>query len=503
MMDKIKMRLHNRLFFKMYLNYACILTVSALIIGVVFINVYGTTTNNNYYSQLMDEAKTISNYLQSKLINDDFDGASDYLSNIEKINKSKEIWVIPKANVQNPLNPAVQNIRLDMDMLQTEFVKVLNEAWEGKQVADMFYSELHMDNRYVVGVPVHGLNDEVVAALVYSSRADSQKKVINESIKIIIQSIIISLLASIIIANLFVNNITNPILKMNNTAKKLADGDYKAKTEVNRRDEIGQLASTVDILSDRLLENEEERKNMEQMRMDFFANVSHELRTPITVIRAYTETLNDRVVTDEVKIMQYYEKILNECQGMERLVGDLLALSKMQNPDFCMELEPIQINQVVEDTIRGAKALCKEKAITLDVKFEDEGRLILGDYDRLRQMFMIILDNAIKFSNENSKIYIKISSEDILRISIKDEGVGISKEELPYIFDKFYRSKLRQNAKGSGLGLAIARQIALKQNGKIQVYSELGKGTEFVFEFPILNESELKEFEEHGYISAV
>ena len=200
------------------------------------------------------------------------------------------------------------------------------------------------------------------------------------------------------------------------------------------------------------------------MRMDFFANVSHELRTPITVIRAYTETLVDGVVTDEEKVRQYYERMLLECKRMERLVGDLLLLSKMQNPDFMVEKEPVNLMDIY---------------------------MVEGDYDRLRQMFLVIFDNAVKFSPENSTVHVTFSEyekKDGARVyvSIRDEGIGISKEELPNIFEKFYKSKLRQNAKGTGLGLAIAKQIALKHGSDIKVLSEVGKGTEFVFEFAML-----------------
>lgn len=127
--------------------------------------------------------------------------------------------------------------------------------------------------------------------------------------------------------------------------------------------------------------------------------------------------------------------------------------------------------------------------------------MMLGDYDRLRQMFMVIFDNAVKFSKENSTIYIKITSMEIIRISIKDEGVGISEEELPYIFEKFYKSKLRQNANGSGLGLAIAKQIAIKHNGQIEVLSELGKGTEFIFTFDHMNDQRELEVEAAAALS--
>lgn len=487
-----KMILHNRLFFKMYLSYACVLTISATLIGVIFMMLYKETTMQTYYKQLERQAKSISERLTQYIIDEDYTSSVDYVRKVIELD-DKDIWVIANEKAENPLNEAMVNISFSGIHLQKEYQELMQIAFGGSEAEDTFDDYIHGDLRNVVAVPIKGLNGELVGALIYSSPADSQTQVINQSIRLIIQCILASLLISTVMANLFVRSITNPILRMRDTASELAEGDYAARTEIIRKDEIGQLANTVDVLADRLLENEKERKNMEQMRLDFFANVSHELRTPITVVRAYTETLYDKVVTDEDKINQYYERMLHECKSMERLVGDLLVLSKMQNPDFEVEKEPVNIIQVFEDIIRSASAISEEKNITIELNTNTDCCLILGDYDRLRQMFMVILDNAIKFSKNDSCIYIKIKKEDTIRITIGDHGVGISEEELPYIFDKFYKSKLRQNAKGSGLGLAIARQIALKHGGTIKVQSQIGVGTEFKFCFQYLTEAELQE----------
>lgn len=276
---------------------------------------------------------------------------------------------------------------------------------------------------------------------------------------------------------------------MRTTALKLAEGDYHKKTGIDRKDELGDLAATMDILSDRLLVNEEARKEIEQMRLDFFANVSHELRTPITVMRGYTETLNDGIVTNEEKIKQYYLRMLNECKSMERLVNDLLILSKMQNPHFQIEKEPINLVQVFDDIIRSTSVIASKKEISFDFKKDLDCIMMLGDYDRLRQLFIIIIDNAIKFSSEGSTIHIELISSNPITVMIKDEGPGISEDELPNIFDKFYKSKLRQNATGSGLGLVIAKQIVLKHGGKVFVDSKLDEGTVFTFYFEQYNAS--------------
>lgn len=491
MIEGKKVKLHNRLFFKLYLSYACLLAVTALLIGIIFMQLYADVTMKNYHQQLLKQANAISRQLQQYSIDENYKAALNYVDSMEQLEDTNEIWVISNPFAKQPMNQRMENVDLSNIKLQKEYSNIIKQVFVGESVKASFYSKIHKDIRNVIGVPIRGTNDLVVGALITSSVSHNQKAIIDASLKVILISILVAILISIVIANMFVRSITKPILKVRSTTSELAQGDYTVKTNITRKDEIGDLATTVDVLADKLLDNEKERKNMEQMRLDFFANVSHELRTPITVIRAYTETLYDRIVTDEEKTMQYYQRMLVECKSMERLVGDLLSLSKMQNPDFEVEKEPVSIVQIFEDIIRSAGAISLEKSVTIEVQRDESNCLIYGDYDRLRQMFMVILDNAIKFSKENSKIHIKIAKEDKLKISIKDYGTGISKEELPYIFEKFYRSKLRQNAKGSGLGLAIAKQIALKHGGFIEVESELGRGTSFFFTFDYMKEDDL------------
>jgi signal transduction histidine kinase len=323
----------------------------------------------------------------------------------------------------------------------------------------------------------------VAGALLLKAPVKGLEDIIDDSLSLIVISSVVALAISFIIIIIFATELSLPISRMRLTALSLAAGDYHSKTGISRNDEIGDLAKTVDILSEKLLENEIQRKNLEQMRLDFFANVSHELRTPITVLRAYTESLIDGVVKDEKKVNQYYERMLLECKSMERLVGDLMLLSKMQNPDFVIDMEPVNLVQVFDDIIRSAGTIAEKKNISIEIEKEQPVIMMLGDYDRLRQMFMIILDNAIKFSDENKTVHIKLSKSDKIRVSIKDEGIGMDANELENIFEKFYKSNLSQNASGTGLGLSIAKQIAIKHNGQIEVDSSLGVGSTFTFIF--------------------
>jgi signal transduction histidine kinase len=488
MEKKNKVIITNRLFFKVYINYALILAMFAILLGIIYMKLYETNIMDTYQNKLLKQATSISRKLSATIINNEEESYLEYYQVLSELDpENTDIWTISNPSATRPMSSNLETIDITGIKLPEDFVKVINTAFSNIANYEKGYYEESGGMSLIMGVPIIAYG-EVVGVVLLISQVVYQNNIIMDSMKLIITSTFMALFISFIIATFFAKGISAPISNMRKIAIALTNGNYDSKTGIIRKDEIGDLAKSIDKLADELKENEAERLNREQVRVDFFANVSHELRTPLTVIRAYTESLVDGVVVEEERVNQYHSRILSECKGMERLVGDLLVLSKMQNPDFEIEKEPVNIAQVFDDLERNMQAICCEKNITLSVQKDNDVYMMMGDYDRLRQMFLIILDNAIKFSEEDSVVHILLSKKDKLRISIKDEGVGISEDELPIIFDKFYKSKLKQNKQGSGLGLAISKQIALKHEGTVSVYSTLGVGTEFVFEFQCLEE---------------
>ncbi len=487
MAKKEKTRVYNRLFFKLYLNYAAMLLITAVLISLIFIWLFTNVTTNNILKELREQAWDISDITRETVINERTDRYIEFLQRLEKIN-NWDIWVISNPEAKVPLDSGMEYGATYEDFEGTPelsgYLGLLHSAFAGKVNSEKKYDELYGKQTITVACPVYSDGSEVIGVVLVKQLVEEQRQIVSGSLYAILLSSAAALGISFIIVILFATGLSIPISRMRATALELAAGNYHSKTGINRDDEIGDLATTVDILSDKLLENDIERRKLDQMRFDFFANVSHELRTPITVIRAYTETLADGVVQDMDKIEQYYNRMLSECKSMERLIGDLLTLSKMQNPDFTIEKEPVNLTQVFDDIIRSAGAIAEKKSISIEVAAEEPLMMVLGDYDRLRQMFMVILDNAIKFSKENQTVHINLSNTDKIRVSIKDQGIGIESSDINYIFEKFYKSNLRQNASGTGLGLAIARQIAVKHDGNIEVASAPGEGTEFIFTFP-------------------
>lgn len=481
-MNKKPFARFNNIFIRVYGSFAVLILLFAMILGIIFVRLYSSSNKEYNKNNIVRIAQSAAERFRGYMIDEDYLECMSYLETFNEL-ETTEIWSVSNPNVSRPMSKRFETINIEEIPVQDEYHELLDLAFQGKSEVKTFYSEMHGATAMAASVPLVGENQEVCGAVLLIMTMEQMDEMIDSVKSMIILSAGVALVISVALALAFARRITEPVRQMKLMTQEMAEGNYKVKTGIDRTDEIGDMARSIDMLSDKLLENEKERQAMEQTRLDFFANVSHELRTPIAVVRAYMESLVDGVVTEEEQVGKYYERILRECKSMERLVADLLTLSKMQNPNFQIEKEPVNLVHIFDELVRSALAIANEKNISIVMKRDKDVCMMMGDYDRLRQMFMVIFDNAIKFSPENSSIYVTISSGSDLCVSIRDEGVGISAEELPSIFEKFYKSKLRQNAKGTGLGLAIAKYIALKHDGHIDVTSEPGKGTEFIFHF--------------------
>ncbi|OLN32820.1 sensor histidine kinase [Desulfosporosinus metallidurans] len=228
-----------------------------------------------------------------------------------------------------------------------------------------------------------------------------------------------------------------------------------------------------------LVQDISESERLEQLRRDFVANVSHEFRTPLTVIRGSLEALLDGTLEKSEEIKRYHQRMLSETRGLERLVGDLLELSRLQSGKITMNKEKIHIPSLLADAVRSMQTIAEKKGIKIGFQSEQDIPPFLGDYDRIRQLFVIFLDNAIKYSPNNTKVSVETSilENHSISVKIRDQGYGMAAEELKQIWDRFYKIDQSRNGTGTGLGLAIAKHLIELHEGEVSVQSELNKGT--------------------------
>jgi two-component system, OmpR family, phosphate regulon sensor histidine kinase PhoR len=225
-----------------------------------------------------------------------------------------------------------------------------------------------------------------------------------------------------------------------------------------------------------------EIKKLEQMRKDFVANVSHELKTPITSIKGFSETLLDGAMKDESTLEAFLTIILNESDRLQTLIEDLLDLSRIEQHGFHLDIHEFDIGILMSDIITLLKGKAEEKNIMLYINPISSPLFINGDYSRLKQVFINLLSNAITYTPSEGYVEIEVKeNEEKVHIQIKDTGIGIEQEEIPRIFERFYRvDKARsRNSGGTGLGLAIVKHIVEAHKGSISVTSVKEKGTTF------------------------
>lgn len=479
---------NNDIIMKIYLCFTFVLVLTGLLTGIIFIQLYRQNYLRSHTELLTKQGCTIAKRVSKFEKNGKLDKFQKYSTYIDEFENSEntDIWIISNKSATNPLSSEYTNAEANDGNLTSDMYEVISQAYKGKVASSSSYDDVYGMAILRVAIPIHNRETkEVSGAIMMISMIDKQTMGIDKGTYLIILSLLLSFIISYFVAFIFSKYLSKPLNKISKNISRISKGDYLLIEPKHHNTQLGRIEITLNQLAIQLEHSEKERENLEQVRRDFFANVSHELRTPITVIRGYAETLNDGVITDLYAVKDMYQRMLAECQSMERLVGDLFILSKMQNPDFQVEKEPVSLIQIFNDINKSANVIGREKNIKFVKDFpESDPCMMLGDYMRLRQMFFVIIDNAVKFSYDNGTITTKIvKANDKLYINITDEGVGISEEELPYIFEKFYKSKLKQNEKGTGLGLMIAKQISLKHDGELTVQSEIGKGTTFSFTF--------------------
>ena len=371
--------------------------------------------------------------------------------------------------------------------------ETIKKAISGETTTTENFNDYLNENSITVAVPIK--NGQTIEGVVL---LHSPVKYMSSALKSGIYTLIFSILAALILASISAVwlsiSFTKPLNKIRNTTRDLAKGNYEVTTQLNQSDEIGELAKSIDKLALQLDKSSKESERFEKMRQNFIANISHELRTPITVIRGSIEAICDGIISDPKQLKDYNEQILSDSIHLQRLVNDLIDLTKLQNTDFSIDKSTINLFEIINDAVRSMKQISTKKGVKINFSaenaIEEDRYLFVGDYQRIRQMIIIVLDNAIKFSNENQKVDILLKKENKkYELKICDSGRGIDPENIGEIFNRYHKSNTEENKNGMGLGLAIAKEIALRHNIEIFVKSVPNIKTVFTFLIP-LNDSQ-------------
>lgn len=472
--------------------FGIVLIVFTFLTGLLFTKFNRRNIVNAYKKQLSNLAVNVANETSAAEREKGVERFQNYLRTIEGYAEAQniDVWVVSNPDAKWPLSEDYTNVAVESVTIPAETTRILQCAYNGKKKSYYSdYDDIYKMTMLHLAVPVYHKSGKVMGAVLVSGPMTIQENTISQYEKYMIFCVASGLVIAIVLALYFSRQLAMPIIKMKEFALALAAGEYGTKTGISRRDEIGSLAESMDTLSDRLVEAEKLREGMEQTRRDFFSNVSHELRTPITVMKGYADSLADGVIEEPEKQQEYLSRIRRECDSMETLVSDLLILSRMQNPEYKLTIEVLNVIAVAQDAIRSLRILMKEREMEGVVEYSDACCFIEGDYDRIRQLFVILLQNAVKYADEKTVITVRINREHgWIKAVINDFGSIIPEEEQEHVFEKFYRASNTGKKDGSGLGLVVASQIVQRHGGKIYVSSTEEEGTSFFVEFPETSE---------------
>lgn len=365
--------------------------------------------------------------------------------------------------------------RMPRDSLPAGAEDIVGRALSGESAWGEGFSDLLDAPALTVAVPIQA-EGGVSGAVLLHSPISGVDRAVERALSILCAGAAAALVLAGGAAVWLSWRLTAPLERMRQAAARLAEGDYAAKTAVDQPDEIGQLARTIDHLADQLAAAGRQREALDRMKQDFVANVSHELRTPVAVLRGSLEVLQDGTVSGREEVSAYYGQMLAESRHLERLVNDLLDLSRLQDVQFRLEAEEFDLRDVVRDAGRAIRQSARGRDVTVSVRCPEEACLLTGDYGRVRQMLMILLDNAVKFSAPGGAAACVLEREaEGFAVRVTDHGRGIPPEDLPHIFDRFWSGGGGGNPSGTGLGLTIARQIAARHGADIRAESGGGE----------------------------
>ncbi len=291
--------------------------------------------------------------------------------------------------------------------------------------------------------------------------------------------LLILFLLSLIILIFFTEMVYIPLRKITEATEQYASGNMHYEFSVESEDEMGYLAATLSYMASEIARSEDDQKK-------FVANVSHDFRSPLTSIEGYLKAMLDGTIPPEM-YEKYLNIVLNETSRLTKLTNSLLTLNNLNTKGIMLNRTDFEINAVIRNVAATFEGTCRQKMIGIELILTGDEMYVVADIDKIQQVLYNLLDNAIKFSHHDSLIKIETTEKhNKIFISVKDTGIGIPKDDLKLIWNRFYKSDLSRgkDKKGTGLGLSITKEIIQAHGENINVISTEGVGTEFIFSLP-------------------
>ena len=352
-----------------------------------------------------------------------------------------------------------------------------------EKIDDDFYEVgylggVHEERHYTAAVPIEK-DGKVLGYVFASAPANTLKQTLRSNLRIYLYSVLSALALSLAFLWMMTERFVRPLRQMAAASHRFAQGDFSVRIKVKGKDEIAQLGEAMNHMAISL-------SSLETMRRSFIANVSHELKTPMTTIAGFIDGMLDGTIPQE-KQAHYMKIVSDEVKRLSRLVRSMLDLSRIDSGEVKMNPVMMDLTEVVGSVLVASEQRIEQKRLSITGMEECERQEICGDYDLMNQVLYNLIDNAIKFTDEGGNIHIRLTRESgRVYVSIRNTGAGIPPEEMPQIFERFYKSDRSRSLdkNGVGLGLYIVHTVVHLHGGEISVRSKQGEYTEFCFWVP-------------------
>lgn len=459
-----------RWLFKVYLIIALAVVVIAVILSTLFVNLNFSTVQSQAtdYAQGFDSLKTANaeNFYDLAInLSDEF----EYKNKIEVQVISADGRMVVSTSGFQP-----------SDDLAADYKRAL----ESSSGFSLFRGKNSGGERIMAGTKIiRDSEGETLGAYRWVTSLKATNKRNNLTVVMIVSLTLLVLLLCAFSGLFFLKEMVSKLRDVGNTTRKIAGGDFKARIDVESNDEIGELCETINYMASEL-------QNAETMKNDFISSVSHELRTPLTAIRGWGETAKMSVGVDEELVSRGIDVVLSEADRLSGLVEDLLDFSRMQSGR--MIVNNVMLTDVSELLCKVSDMyteLAAKQGIELSYNPPVQSSIVMSDADRLKQVFINVIDNAVKYTEKGGLVLVAQTQEEgCVRIVVKDTGVGIPAEDLDHVKEKFFKSN--KTVRGSGIGLAVADEIIKQHQGLLFVESTEGVGTTVTIVLPLYEEPE-------------
>ncbi|MGA9118270.1 MAG: ATP-binding protein [Bacteroidota bacterium] len=464
--------------------------VAIVVGGIILLSLLASSQINSYLEDrteksLEQQTRAIASMFESGRLSVDSLGSSD-----EQLMRLARILNLRLTVVRHD-----GQVEFDSEVLRDSLVQLENHlnrpelqtARRGKMGTDRRHSaslgvDLLYASQMVTGSAVGTLDSGFVRTAIRLDEINA----INSRVQTIIWGVgIFALILTTIVSFQVSRRVTRPILRMATVAEKIRDGDLQERVDIPSDDEFGTLGRAINDMAEKLSNDIAQLRKLERVRTEFLGNVSHELRTPIFSIQGFIETLLDGAVDDPNVNREFLEKAHKHAGRLNVLLNDLIEISRIESGDMKMSFRYFDIADLIHTATEEIREHALRKSITLQENVEiPEGTRAYGDRDRLKQVLVNLIDNAIKYTDEGGRVECgaSVNGSRIL-LWVEDTGTGIAAEHLPRIFERFYRVDKDRSREvgGTGLGLAIVKHIVEAHGSAVNVESTPGKGTTFRF----------------------